>query len=377
MKYPVDKNKDKEIAEYVERMKRKVDNFESSFQRELDSLFSRIEHHTFRNWRDPALTPIKNDMRKCTKEFSGQLKRTMDEANQDAEHYLSTKISVNSIIELSDMIAHIFHIGDGIRVTFNESTTRETRDIAQFTWPEKYFRIAHKWQTIKKELPTDPEQEDRRKEYWAMKRAEMQLNKAEDKLEKALEDVEEAEKYIRTAPQILTKKKEELKILMDAQPEKIAALQAAYHDKVSKLKEDLRTAEAKKSNLEVEITAETDRLDKLFILAFRKRKAIKQRISDLAAEIVELGKLCEETEQEILTAKDTYQSEANKLEDELNSLREEIKDVEEKLLSYETIIKSKQGEIEEIRQEISSCELRLQDFHKKYLLENYRNIISN
>ena len=383
IKYPVDERKDSEIRKYVARIREQVRHYGSSWEQKNDMLYQQASRLSFSSWRDPVLTPIKNSHREHTRTFGGQLKSILDEANREAEHYISSKISVNSIIALADMIEYIYNAGTDIRVTINLESSifspayaREEHEIAKFTWPEKYSRIAYKWRTIKKELPSDPEQEDYRREQLAKARVQKQLDNAKDKLKKAMEDLEEAEVYIKTVPQTLTEKKAELEVMMDSKPQKITALQVAYHDKDTKLKEELRVAQAKVLDLEAEKKAESEKLDRLFVLAFRKKETARRRINDLDTEITELKQFCEKTTQEILSTKDTYQSEINKLENEVNSLRSQIKDIEEKLKNYKAVVNGKQQEVKEIESEISFHELCLQDFHKRFLLENYRSIIT-
>ncbi len=375
LKYPVDKNKDREIAEYADNMKRQVDDFESSFQRELDRLFSRIEYHTFRNWRDPALTPIKNEMRKCTKEFSGQLKRSMDEANRNAEHYLATKISVSSIIKLSDMIAHIFHIGDGIRVSFNASTSLETRDIAQFTWPEKYSRIAYKWQTIKKEIPSDPEEDDSRRERLERGFLQTKLNKATEKLEKAQESVRTAQEYIQSAPIDLAKKKSKLKDMEDGFSQKTEELREVYKSTEFTLTEKMNAANRRLAELDEAKRSEAEKLRNLFVLSFKKKEISRQRINDLGKDIEEAKAVCRNAEDELSSVRAAFQSDIQELENELSAFRKQIDGIAEKASQSEAIIKSKEPEIARLQSEIDTLKEQLKDFHKKYLLKNYRNII--
>lgn len=72
-KYPADKKKDAEIKCYVNKIKHQADSYESSYLQNVNILGDRMRYQTFKNWRDPALTSIKNRMRECTKAFGQQL----------------------------------------------------------------------------------------------------------------------------------------------------------------------------------------------------------------------------------------------------------------------------------------------------------------
>ena len=368
-KYPADKNKDEVIAEYIDRMKRQADNCKSCFLKRANTVYGNIKCRSFKNFRDPTLTPFKNELREYIKEFSRQLKIILDDVNQEAEHYMSVGISLDSIIALANTINYIFNIGDGVAITFNELT------IAKFNWSEKYIRIKHKWAKIKIEVPSDPEKADNRKEQLKKEKLQRELNSAKENLKKTQKDIWTELSYIKNIPDTLERKKAELNDMNFT--ERSAELQADYYQKEADLTIKLNTAKERLEKLLTDEREETDILNKLFVLSIKKKNASKKHLNELAKDIENAKQICEHIETELSLAKNTYESDIRELTDKLADLQEQINIIEQQISKSKAIIKSKEPEIACLKITINTLEEQLKDFHKKYLLKNYQHIVRN
>lgn len=366
IKYPEDVEKDAEIEDYVSEIKYRVDDYDSSYRQKLDSIFFITKYKTFKNWRDPEITNIKSEARECTKEFGIKLKTILDEANIEAEHYMSTGLSVESIAKLSDLISHIFEIGDDISVSANEKT------IARFVWPEKYMRIKHKWKLLKEKLPTDPKQEDILKERSQKEKLQQKLNIAKENLKKAQEDIQTAQDYINTIPDTLEKETNKLKDIENSYTKKCEEFQATYCHIETMLTDKQSATKERLGKLQTDKKIEIENLNKLFILSFKKKENLKKHINELDRNIEEVKQIYKNTEVELLQAKRTYEADIQALKDRLANSRRQVDTIEQKVSENKATIKSKKSEIAKLEREIDNLKEQLKDFHKKYLLKNYK-----
>lgn len=378
-KYPIDENKDAKIAKYCDTVKQQAQTYHTSFEQELDGLFSRMGYQSFKGWRDPALTPLKNSMRECVRMFGRQLKSILDDINRNAEQYVSTGISVDSIANLADTVKYVFDMGEGITVEFNVASPYEKREIAKFTWPEKYFRIVQKWKTIKEETPPDPKEKDLIQERVQRMQIEHKIDLSKKKLEQVVASVEKAKIYIHSVPNDLAQKKAELKNEENKLIEKIEELLASYNNVETSINKKLSAARKEKVELESARQDEAYQLSRLFILSFKKKELSKQCIKNLDKRIEEKEAICQNLEKELSSRADDYQSSIQLLQTKKDETCKQIRtleETEEKVLQSKKEIEDKEPEISKLQEEIDMLKKQLQNFHRKYMLEQYKNIIA-
>lgn len=288
---------------------------------------------------------------------------------------MSTGLSVKSIVELADLISHIYSIGINVSVTFHASSTSEECRIAMFNWPEKYMRIAHRWKTLKDEIPADPEQKDIQKENLQRKNLQRNLNSAKESLKNLQEDIQTAQDYIKAAPNTLAQMKAKLKDMEDSFNNRTVEFHASYCRTESSLTDKLNALRKKLNKLQTDKERETARLNKLFVLSFKKKEAAKRHINELNKDIEEVSQICKDTEANLLLAKRNYESNLQEIKDGLDNLRKQINTIEQLVSKNEATIKSKGGEITRLQSKIDTFNKQLKNFHREYLFNNYKHII--
>lgn len=370
IKYPRDINKSIKISEYIRNTRKNLRNLETTYRHELThTLSSIIGYGIIKSYKDPKVILAKNEAREHLKKYVTQLKIIFDEVDAKAKQYISTSFSVEEINKLIDLLLEVIDYGDDISISLGKQI------VARFTWSEKYLRIAYNWKKFKEELPNNPQESDHEKEKKQKEIQQSKLDDAKKTLNEVRENIKNIENNIKTETNRLEKIKSKLKVMNSNNPIENEKLRINFNETEIKLKNELNVNKELLYKLQIKREEKTKELNNLFILALKQKYILKNDINNLENKISDIEQSCVQIEKDLVHAKIFYETHTQALKDRIDDFEFQIEEIERTIKKDKEKIKNEKNRKNSLEYKIKTMEKQLQNFHKFYLLENYKSKI--
>ena len=291
------------------------------------------------------------------------------------------------------------------------------------TIPQSYHQKIYKWNLAASEIPWDEEIQNKNKEKAALKKLSTEIEKLQSSAADINDKITELKKIrsnnkskgsrllnrISTTEAELSEKEND--IILKAEDKKGKAKEKA-DNKIKKLEDDysikMQEIDACEKRIDetrnrirqknIDKTAIESDLNGVFVFSFSKKRAIKEQITAIDAEIAQIESVLKLQQEELnnlkdedpaLIMKEKKESINKKLDEEIKGieekkeeqllkLKEKLSDdkesvscIEKEVLAADKEIDKLQDELEKINTNIAEVEKKNEGFHEDYMIKNY------
>lgn len=381
-KYPESPAKDKEIDDYIWRVRSRVDRLHSNFERDFNRIGSRMQWDvgSVNSLRDSRLTPYKNDMRTLVKSTGESVRKDLEDADRYTSKLINSGISEKSVEALIDLIKYIYDNGE-YTASINEQV------IAKCSWTAKHTRIVEKWKDLREELPSHVERHDRAAEERETRYLRKNLEDTKEKIANTQTEIANLSAALASRDDELFSVRQEA----EAVSAKIAALQLkitetenARKSELSPVEERISNTVKQKESLENQKVTLCQALQNLSFFSFKRKGEIKADLSDIDGKISAFTKQQEQLTHQRNSVLSAYNSKLGQLRRDYSAIISTKQQLEAQISQFEKDIRERstekklderQTELEELLKQQSQQEEYVRSSHKNYLLQHYSDYV--
>lgn len=381
-KYPENPTKDKEIDDYIWRVRSRVDRLHSNFERDFNRIGSRMQWDvgSVNSLRDSRLTPYKNDMRTLVKSTGESIRKDLEETDRYTSKLINSGISEKSVEALIDLIEYIFDHGE-YTASINEQV------IAKCSWTAKHTRIVEKWKDLREELPSHVERRDRAAEERERRYLRKNLEDTKEKIANTQTEIANLSAALASRDKALSSIRQEA----EATSAKIATLQQKITEtensrelELSPIEESINNVVKQQESLSNQKATLYQTLQNLSIFSFKRKGEIKADLSDIDSKISVLTKQQEQLTHQRNSVLSAYNSTLGQLRSDYSAIISTKQLLEAQILQVEKDIRErstekkldeKKTELEELMKQQSQQEEFVNSSHKNYLLQHYSDYV--
>lgn len=381
-KYPESPIKDKEIEDYIWRVKSRVDRLHSNFERDFNRIGSRMRWDvgSVNSLRDSRLTPYKNDMRTLVKSTGESVRKDLEEADRYASKLISSGISEKSVEALIDLMEYIYDNGQ-YTASINE------QEIAKCSWTAKHTRIVEKWKDLREELPSHIERHDRAAEERETRYLCKNLENTKEKIANIQTEIANLSAALASRDKNLSSVRQEADVIsakIATLQKKITETEHTCKSELAPIEESISNTVKQKESLENQKVTLYQALQNLSLFSFKRKGEIKADLSDIDGKISVLTKQEEQLTHQRNSVLSAYNSTLGQLRNDYSTcistkqkLNAQIsqfeKDIRER--STEKKLNEKKTKLEELMKQQSQQEESVMSSHKHYLLQHYSDYV--
>ncbi len=271
--HPVDKAQDAEALRFINSKTFSVDNAVSSYNRRVRLELDFLIRNSFSSMRDPKMTPYKERLRDIVKKYIEELKALFDGVDSSASIFYKNRISKVSMQKLVEIMSKIWNEGESVSVTINGQA------VAKGALPVRYSQKFSKWKNTVREMPDDPELIDKEKEAAAKKQVQDKLTHAQEEVKKLEQELAKLKTDCATKEQNLEAWQADLKKAKDSYNASKSRIQNTASENRQSIQHELDVLQSQLRDLTTEKQSLENALEKTFILAFGKKKELKNQIA--------------------------------------------------------------------------------------------------
>ncbi len=363
--HPVDKTQDAELARFVSSKTFSVDNAVNSYSRRVQLEVDFLQHESYSSMRNPKLTPYKDRIRDIVKRHIEELKKIFDEVDNSAERFYKSGVSKANLQKLVEVMSKIWIKGESVTVTVNYQS------VAKGALPVRYSQKLSKWKNTVREMPDDPELIDNEKEAAAKKQVQDKLTHAQEEVKKLEQELAKLKTDCATKEQDLETWQADLKKQKNSYNASKSRIQNTASENRQSIQHELDVLQSQLRDLTTEKQSLENALEKTFILAFGKKKELKNQIAVTVGDI--------QTAEAGIQKKQTNLRENTRIENEqlsgldanLNELQSKIKALKSAIVSLKKKIESTSATLDKAKDNVLACKKAADNFHADYLLKTY------
>lgn len=371
-KFPKNGAKDKEIASQAEKMRAKVSELVQRFEDRSNSIYNQMQWESFRSARDPKFLSYKRQMKENCLFYDKLIKERLEAADKYASQCVSTGVSEEAALELVSTISHIYNEG-GFSVEINGQIVAESK------WTTKHTRIYEKWMAYKEDLPSKIQARDKAEEAQELRYAKENLNTAQKRIARVREDLRVLQEKSANEVGELTAKEAKLTELEPASTaikEKVSVAESEQRKELDPIKKQHMEISKELSALIDNRASAQQQLAGTPLLAFGKKKKLRDMISELSTQIESLTYQQSKLSGQIESIRQTHESIISQLKEERQSLEKkrkktakEIENLKKRLASQTTAkeIQMKKRELKALQASLPDLKEQVKNAHKHFL----------
>ena len=381
-KYPESPAKDKEIEDYIWRVRSRVDRMHSNFERDFNRIGSRMRWDvgSVNSLRDSRLTPYKNDMRTLVKSTGESVRKDLEDTDRYTSKLISAGISEKSVEALISLMEYIYDHGE-YTASINEQV------IAKCSWTAKHTRIVEKWKDLREELPSHVERRDRAAEERETRYLRRNPESTKEKIAGTQTEIANLSAALASRAENLSSVRQKA----EAISEKIATLQQKITEtentrksELSPIEESISNTVKQKESLANQKTILYQALQNLSIFSFKRKGEIKAELADIDGKISILNDQQEQLEHQRNSILSAYHSTLDQLRRDYTTQISANAQLEAQILQFEKDIRErstekqldkKKSELQELMKQQSQQEESVRSSHKNYLLQHYSDCV--